>query len=73
MYDVCNTDPKGHQYCPVNHAAKPYPLDSASLVTLKNHCPHLMEHMRDGKLDLCCNPKMVSKVAKEGGWGQSEN
>lgn len=57
-YDVCSTDGSLSRYCPVNHTAKEYPTTGLSI--LKKNCPHLLEHMKDGKLNLCCNPRMVS-------------
>lgn len=62
-YDVCHEDTHFSQYCPVNHTAKLFPPNKYDVIT--ENCPHLLEHMKDGKLNLCCNPKMVS-------WGPTE-
>ena len=58
-YGVCNVENTIKQYCPVNHTAKEFPQDKLDM--FKANCPHLVrDHMKDGKLNLCCNPQMVS-------------
>lgn len=57
-YDICDEEGSFQRYCPVNHTAKEFPDNKLDALT--KNCPHLLEHKKDGKLNLCCNSEMVS-------------
>lgn len=59
-YDICNDDGFKKAYCPVNHTAKIYPKDQFDVI--RENCAHLLEHEKDGKLNLCCTPPQVNST-----------